>query len=285
MRSLLLSILADSFLFKTAKPSFKYQEFDDGLVINGDCTDPDVFAFVQKYLKGKSKKIQLMHTDPPYFVLDKTFQGKDTSWDQTKMSQEQTSDWMKSWVKLWLPLMYPGAALYIWGGTGVPAFRPFFVFCSDIEHDPDVQLTIANYITWNKRRAFGTKKNYLYTREECVYLVNAPDNSPRVFNIPLTDKLRGYEGFNAKYKAKSPYLRRTNVWTVTELFQGKIHPTEKPVTLLKIPINTSSKKNDYVLDLFGGSGSTASAARECGRNFILIEKDPTYYKNILKRLK
>lgn len=284
MRPFILQALAEEFLTRTAaKKGIKFEKFDDGIVINGDCTDPAVFEFVKKYLKGK--KIQLMHTDPPYFVLDKKFQGKDTSWDQTKMSQEQTSDWMKEWVKLWLPLMYPGAALYIWGGTGVPNFRPFFVFCADIENDPDVELTIANYITWNKRRAFGVKKNYLYTREECVYLVNAPSNDPRVFNIPLTDVLRGYEGFSAKYKAKSPYLRRTNVWTVTELFQGKIHPTEKPTSLIKIPIEASSNKNEYVLDLFGGSGSTAAAARAVGRKFILIEKDPTYYKTIVKRLK
>lgn len=278
----IIDVYADLFLHKTAKNSVKHTVFPDGIAINGDCTDPEVFEFVKKYLKGK--KIQLMHTDPPYFVLDKKFQGKDTSWDQTKMSQEQTSDWMKRWVKQWLPLMYPGAALYIWGGTGVPNFRPFFVFCADIENDPDVNLTIANYITWNKRRAFGTKKNYLYTREECVYLVNAPKNEPRVFNIPLTEVLRGYEGFG-EYAAKSPFLRRTNVWSVTEKFRGKQHPTEKPISLIKIPIEASSNKNDYVLDLFGGSFSTAAAARDCGRKFIIIEKDPTYYKLGIKRLK
>lgn len=283
MRSTILNALLDEFLVKVAKKSFKFTEFDDGIVINGDATDPEIFKFVKDYLKGK--KIQLLHTYPPYFVLGKSFQGDNTSWDTTKLSQEEIADWMKLWVKLWLPLLHKGAGMYIWGGTGTPKFRPFFVFCSQIEHDPDVELTIANYITWNKRRAFGVKKNYLYTREECVYLVNAPVNEPRVFNIPLTDVLRGYEGFSAKYKAKSPYLRRTNVWTVTELFQGKIHPTEKPTTLVKIPIEASSNKNEYVLDLFGGSGSTAVAARECGRKFIIIEKDPKYYKNIVKRLK
>lgn len=277
MRPFVLNALLDEFLAKIAKKGFKFTEFEDGIVINGSCTDPEVVEFVKKYLKGK--KIQLMHTDPPY--------GKIVSndWDQTEMDQYQFANWMKVWVKMWLPLMYDRSALYIWGGTGIPNFRPFFVFCSEIESDPDVQLTIANLITWSKRRAFGVKKNYLYTREECVYLVNAPSNDPRVFHIPLTDKLRGYEGFSAKYKAKSPYLRRTNIWTVTELFQGKIHPTEKPASLIKIPIEASSNKNDYVLDLFGGSGSTAVAARECGRKFIIVEKDPTYYKNIVKRLK
>lgn len=274
---------AEDFYNKTAGKSLKYTELPDGIIINGDCLDPKVFDLVKKYLDGK--KIQLVLTDPPYFVLNKTFQGDDTSWDQTKKSQEEISNWMKSWVKMWLPLVYKGGALYIWGGTGTPKFRPFFVFCSEIEHDPDVELTIANYITWSKRRAFGVKSNYLYTREECLYLVNAPSNDPRIFNIPLTDQLRGYDGFSNKYKAKSPYLRRTNIWTITELFQGKIHPTEKPTTLLKIPIGASSNKNEYVLDLFGGSGSTAVAARMLGRKFIVIEKDPGYYKNIVKRLK
>src|SRR5690606_4346144 len=134
-----------------------------GIVINGDSTAPETFEFVKKYLKGK--KFQLLHTDPPYFVLGKSFQGDDTSWDQTASSQQEISNWMKGWVKLWLPLLHKGAALYIWGGTGTPQFRPFFVFCSEIEHDPDIELTIANIITWSKRRAFGTKKNYLYTRE------------------------------------------------------------------------------------------------------------------------
>jgi DNA modification methylase len=277
MRSIILNALLDEFLAKIAKKAFKFTEFDDGIVINGSCTDPEVVAFVKKYLKGK--KIQLTHTDPPYGNI------VSNDWDQTKLDQYEFANWMKEWVKQWLPLMHEGSALYIWGGTGIPNFRPFFVFCSEIESDPDIKLTIANIITWSKRRAFGVKKNYLYTREECVYLVNAPDNNPRVFNIPLTDKLRGYEGFSAKYKAKSPYLRRTNIWSITELFQGKIHPTEKPTALIRIPIEASSNKNEYVLDLFGGSGSTAVAARECGRKFIIIEKDVTYYKNIVKRLK
>lgn len=277
----LLHIYLDQFIEKTAKSKIKYIILPDGLIINGDCADPEIFEFVKKYLKGK--KIQLLHTDPPYFVLDKKFQGKDTSWDQTKMSQQETADWMKSWIKLWLPLMYPGAALYVWGGTGTPHFRPFFTFCADIENDPDMSLTLANYITWSKRRAFGVKHNYLYTREECAYLINASDNSPRVFNIPLTDQLRGYDGFG-EYSAKSPFLRRTNVWSVTEKFRDKHHPTEKPISLVKIPIEASSNKNDYVLDLFGGSFSTAAAARDCGRKFIIIEKDPKYYKLGIKRL-
>jgi site-specific DNA-methyltransferase (adenine-specific) len=279
----LLKYAEQFYRLAAGKNKLKYHEFSDGLVINGDCTDPEVYRFVKEYLDGK--KIQLLHTDPPYFVLPKIFQKDKVEWDQTKMSQQEIADWMKSWIKLYYPLIHNRGSIYIWGGTGRPNNRPFFVFCSQIENNPDMDLTIANIITWKKKRAFGVKKNYLYTREECVYMVKADENNPRVFHIPLTNQLRGYNGFSEKYKAKSPYLRRTNIWDITELFQGKTHPTEKPIELIKIPIETSSNKGDFVLDLFGGSGSTATAAKECGRKFIVVEKDPTYYNNIINRLK
>lgn len=283
MRSDFLLKLAVEFEKSAAKKSaLKYTEFDDGIVINGDCCEPETFEFVKKYLDGK--KIQLMHTDPPYFVLGNKFQGDDTSWDTTKMDQYEIANWMKSWVKLWLPIMYKGAALYLWGGVGRPQNRPFFVFASEIENDSEMKLTIANVLTWKKKRFFGTKKNFGFAREEILYIINDEENNPRIFNIPYTDKLRGYDGFG-KYKAKSPFLRTTNILDVTELFSGKIHPTEKTTKIIDIMIKASSNRGNWVIDLFGGSGSTAVSARALGRKFIVIEKDPSYYKNIVKRLK
>ena len=64
----------------------------------------------------------------------------------------------------------------------------------------------------------------------------------------------------------------------------KIHPTEKPVALLRQLIETSTVQGEVVLDMFGGSGSTAEAAIQTGRNFILIEKDPAYHEGIIERL-
>lgn len=272
-----LEKFAEFFLAKTAAPKISFTKFNDGIVINADSSDPKTFELIKKYLGGK--KIQLLHTDPPYNIsIDKL------AWDTFDMNQQEFADWMKSWVKMYYPLLHNGAAIYIWGGTGKSHNRPFFVFCSQIENDPDMALTIANIITWKKKRFFGTPKNYGYAREECCYLIKGKENTPRVFHIPLTNIERGYSGFG-EYAAKSKYLRRTNIWDVTEMFNNKIHPTEKPVKLINIPIQASSNKNDFVLDLFGGSGSTAMAARECGRKFIIIEKDPIYYKNIVKRLK
>jgi DNA modification methylase len=146
-------------------------------------------------------------------------------------------------------------------------------------------MTMVNYITWNKRRGYGTHRNYLFTREELAYFVKGKENLPRVFNIPLTSIERGYAGFNEKYPAKSKYLRRTNVWTIPELFRGKYHSCQKPLEVMQIPIETSSRKNDWILDMFAGSGATGFAARNAGRKFILIEQDPEHYNNIVQRMK
>lgn len=61
----------------------------------------------------------------------------------------------------------------------------------------------------------------------------------------------------------------------------ELHPTQKPVELLKYLIEKSSNENDTVLDPFMGSGSTGVAAKELNRNFIGIELDEKYF-NIAK---
>ena len=61
----------------------------------------------------------------------------------------------------------------------------------------------------------------------------------------------------------------------------RLHPTQKPVDLLKYLIKTYSLEGDTVLDFTMGSGSTGVACLETNRNFIGIELDEDYY-NIAK---
>jgi len=63
------------------------------------------------------------------------------------------------------------------------------------------------------------------------------------------------------------------------------HPTEKPVELIKRFIVTSSNEKEIVLDPFIGSGTTAVAYIQTGRNFIGFEKNKDYFKMANKRLK
>jgi DNA modification methylase len=57
----------------------------------------------------------------------------------------------------------------------------------------------------------------------------------------------------------------------------------KPVELIKYCIKNSSRRDDLVLDVFGGSGSTLIAAHDTGRVAALVELDPTYCDVICRR--
>lgn len=70
----------------------------------------------------------------------------------------------------------------------------------------------------------------------------------------------------------------------TKIDGKNIHDTEKPVELMKILIENSSKEGDIVLDPFMGSGSTGIACKQTNRKFIGIEIDEQYFKIAEERI-
>jgi len=62
------------------------------------------------------------------------------------------------------------------------------------------------------------------------------------------------------------------------------HPTQKPIRLFEYLIKTYSNKGDLVLDNCMGSGTTAIACKQVGRNFIGIEKEEKYVEIAKKRI-
>lgn len=62
------------------------------------------------------------------------------------------------------------------------------------------------------------------------------------------------------------------------------HPTQKPVELFEYLIRTYTDEGETVLDNVIGSGTTAIAARQCGRHFVGMEKDPAYVTMARTRL-
>ena len=66
--------------------------------------------------------------------------------------------------------------------------------------------------------------------------------------------------------------------------KGKLHPTQKPIDLMKYLIEVSSNENDTVLDPFMGSGSTGVACANTNRNFIGIELDKNYFETAKCRI-
>jgi site-specific DNA-methyltransferase (adenine-specific) len=66
--------------------------------------------------------------------------------------------------------------------------------------------------------------------------------------------------------------------------RGGLHPTQKPVPLMEYLVLTYSNPGEIVLDNCMGSGTTGVACHNTGRNFIGIEKDPTYYETAKNRI-
>lgn len=63
-----------------------------------------------------------------------------------------------------------------------------------------------------------------------------------------------------------------------------LHPTQKPLELMKYLIKTYSNENDYVLDNTMGVGTTCLGAKELNRSFIGIEKEVKYYELAIARV-
>jgi len=61
------------------------------------------------------------------------------------------------------------------------------------------------------------------------------------------------------------------------------HTTPKPVALIERAVHNSSKSDDIVIDLFGGSGSTLIACEKTGRSCRMMELDPKYCDVIVNR--
>jgi len=89
-----------------------------------------------------------------------------------------------------------------------------------------------------------------------------------------------------KNKENHNFYGENNLTSVLEFDkpkESKLHPTMKPIELLKHLIINSTKVNEWVIDPFGGSGSTLIACEQIKRNCYMIELDPAYCDVIIDR--
>jgi len=67
-------------------------------------------------------------------------------------------------------------------------------------------------------------------------------------------------------------------------YRGKIHPTQKPITLYRWLLQHYAKPGDKILDTHVGSASSLIACHQMGFDFVGFEIDPDYYQAATKRL-
>ena len=89
-------------------------------------------------------------------------------------------------------------------------------------------------------------------------------------------------------KGRSKYINNIGASKTVHKFDNiignKVHPTEKPIELMKFYIENSSNRGDTVLDMFMGSGSTGAACLNTNRRFIGIEMDEKYFDIAANRI-
>jgi DNA modification methylase len=131
---------------------------------------------------------------------------------------------------------------------------------------------LKNLCIWNKSN--GGMGSFYRSKHELVFVFKA-GRAPHINTFGL--------GETGRY--------RTNVWDypgVNTLRPGRaeelaMHPTVKPVALVAEAIKDCSRRGEIVLDPFAGSGTTLIAAEKTGRRGRVIEFDPAYCDQIVRR--
>lgn len=98
--------------------------------------------------------------------------------------------------------------------------------------------------------------------------------------LPNKYYLNSYELILMLRKGKAKNINNLgtkNILRVPNIIRNKKHPTEKPVELMQILVENSSKEGEVVLDPFMGVGGVGVACMKSGRDFIGIEIDEKYF--------
>ena len=207
--------------------------------------------------------VDLVVTDPPYNVS----QRNDINFNGRKI-RKNFGEWDYGFdplpvLKELKRVLKPNGQIYVFCATNqIPLYMSTF--------QKDWQF--RNLIVWYKTNPAPrlSKTNWVFANEYILYAINNPDEKPgqATFNFPgqvamhntiVSGALQGKERLkNAQNQA--------------------LHPTQKPLAILKKLIEISSNPEDIVLDPFMGVGSTAVAAKELGRRYLGCELSQRYHQ-------
>lgn len=213
--------------------------------------------------------IDLIIADPPYYKI------VDDEWDNQWNTIE---DWIQChnvWFTECKRILKDTGSFYYYGGV------------SNISHIKillDNYFEFKNWITWHKKRGYGTKRNWLFTREELLFYTKSDDYK---FNVMYSDQAGTSNASKKKFKETGKGLRLSNVWNdILEMGwnnTGKCKMSaEKPIKISERIILSSSDENDIVYIPFAGSGSEIESCIKNNRNWIASEINKEYIIDIIE---
>ena len=234
------------------------------------------------FLMG-SKKAVLSIQDPPYNLA--AFE---------KRAITEYIDWCKKWVGETERMLAGNAALYVWlGADQANGFSPlpeFMIMMRDFK-----SLNSRSFITMRNQRGYGTPRNWMAVRQECLYYEKGkPEFTVQYTDIPKI--LRGYyKEVNGQKtdnfeRSKSLNIRSGNVWLdIQQVFYRMRENVngcyaQKPLKCIERLVLASSREGDLVADFFGHSGTTLIASAKNNRRCFICDIDPVYAEIMIRRL-
>ena len=188
-------------------------------------------------------------SDPPYRTISGgTESDHAKGWNSSVLHANNGKIFKHNDVKLseYLPILFrilkPGSHCYLM--TNNLNLRELLNVAEN------VGFGFHNLLIWLKNNATANRW-YMKNTEYTVFLYKKPAN--RINNA----------GSKQVFQFDNP--------------RNKLHPTEKPIELMRHYIENSSQSGELILDPFSGSGTTAVAAQAADRRWLCIEKDPAYY--------
>ncbi len=250
------------------------------MLICGDCRD--------ELRNIESESVDLVVADPPYGNVTKEH------WDKIDNYYEFSQQWLAECHRI----LKPTGSIYVWCSIG-----PKSSSLLDIAKILKETFVFQDMIVWGKQRGRGNRKGWLFTREEILWATKSKDY---VWNAKYQYSTEKYEESWLKRFRKEaekngkefrPYKRATNVWKdISEVTIENVkesgtkgsrqvyHPNQKPFRAIERIILAHTKPGDFIVDPFGGSGTTAIVCKYHERNCTIIEREVDLCEIIRTRL-
>ena len=242
----------------------------------GDSTNTDD---VKKLMNGDIA--DLLFTDPPYNVNIENSQGMKIENDN--MMEQEFREFLNKAFYNASQNLKEGGAFYVWYAS-----REHIAFESELQN---AGLPVREQLIWVKNSFTFGRQDFKWQHEPCLYgwkdgathYFKEEYNHPTTIETPLDiekmSKKEMQELLEFIYSEKFP---KTIIHEHKPL-KNDLYPTMKPLRMCAELIRLSTQKNECVLDLFGGSGSTLMACEQLGRKCLTMEYDPKYCDVIIDR--
>ena len=230
-----------------------------------------------KYLETvEDNSIDLVITDPPYFI---GFDGGE-GWDKQWKTERDYLKWCNQWTNHLVRVLKPNRMMIVWGTLKTDTFLKYKLLLSLFD-----ELRPQNEIVWSYNWGGRSKSNFA-RKHEYAWCYSKGDKF--LFN---SDDIRIERKVKKNLRTGKDHTQGTIptcIWEKNNHTTSKDHcgwhPTTKNLEILSRMIKAYSNENDTILDIFMGSGSTAIACKLTNRNYIGCETNNNYIKLMQERI-